>query len=95
MDLDAAITIVLVALMVISPLLMVVLIVMNGKLKRRLNEMKTALDEMESRVDKRLGDNENALKDELAKQRRMLSESLASINDNVTRGVIDMTKGKK
>ena len=95
MDLDSAITLVLVALMIIAPALTAIMLIVTLKLKRRVQELSDQLNEVESHMDEALNKNESAVKDELAKQRRMLSESLSDINDSVTRGVVSMSRGKK
>ena len=87
MDLDSIITLVLVALMIIGPVLSAVVIILNVKMSKRIKALTVKLDEMESHTDEKLKGNENLIKDELSRQRRMLTESLTSINDNVTRGV--------
>lgn len=92
MDIDALATYIMVAVMVLSPILSAVLIVLTVKQKKRIEVLSIKLDEMESHMDKALNQTAAQTKDELAKQRTLLTQSLSSINDNLTRGVISMSK---
>lgn len=92
MDLDVIAAHIMVAVMVLSPILSVALIVLNVKQKKRIDELGVKLDELSRFINENSKQNLNQLKDELGKQRTLLTQSLSSINDNVTRGVISMSK---
>ena len=92
MDLDVIVTHIMVAVMVLPPILSVVLIVLNAKQKKRIDELGVKIDELSQFINENSKQNVNQIKDELGKQRTLLTQSLSSINDNVTRGVISMSK---
>ena len=92
MDLDVIVTHIMVAVMVLSPILSIVLIILNVKQKKRIDELGVKVDELSRFIAENEKQNLNQLKDELSKQRTLLTQSLSSINDNVTRGVISMSK---
>ncbi|MBQ6646213.1 MAG: hypothetical protein IJM56_05990 [Clostridia bacterium] len=92
MDLDVIVTHIMVAVMVLSPILSVVLIVLNAKQKKRIDGLSVKVDELSRFINENNKQNLNQIRDELGKQRTLLTQSLSSINDNVTRGVISMSK---
>ena len=92
MDIDTVVTYIMVAVMVLSPILSVILIVLNAQQKKRINALSLKIDEMEAHLDETLKQTAAQTREELAKQRTLLTQSLSSINDSVTRGVISMSK---
>ncbi len=92
MDLEDIITHALVAVLMITPIISVILLTVTLKQKKHIDELKTKLDAISEDVyktgEKTLGE----VKEEMLKQRHMLMETMSSINDNVTRGVINMGK---
>ncbi len=92
MDIDAVVTHIMVAVMVLSPILSAVLIALNIKQKKQLEALCRKMDELEAHLDETQKQNTKEMRDELSKQRTLLTQSLSSINDNVTRGVISMSK---
>ena len=92
MDLDSLITTVLVIVILITPVVTAFMFFSNRKLKKNMAELSLKLDEMSAHQDAMNRENAAKISDELAKQRRMLTESLAAVNENVTRGVVNMSK---
>lgn len=92
MDIDTVVTYIMVAVMVLSPILSVILIVLNAQQKKRIDALSLKIDEMEAHLDETLKQTTAQTREELAKQRTLLTQSLSSINDSVTRGVISMSK---
>ena len=92
MDIDVIATHIMVAVMILSPILSIVLIVLNVKQKKRIDGLNVKIDELSKFVGESNKQNANQIKDELGKQRALLTQSLSSINDNITRGVISMSK---
>ena len=92
MDIDTVVTYIMVAVMVLSPILSVILIVLNAQQKKRIDALSLKIDEMEAHLDETLKQTAAQTREELAKQRTLLTQSLSSINDSVTRGVISMSK---
>ena len=92
MSIDAIVTHIMVAVMVLSPILSIILIILNVKQKKRIEDLSAKVDEFEQHFDETAKKNSSHIGDELARQRTLLTQSLSSINENVTRGVINMSK---
>lgn len=92
MDIDVIATHIMVGVMVLSPILSIVLIALNLKQKKRIDELNVKMDELSRFTGESHQQSAAQIKDELARQRALLTQSLSSINDNVTRGVISMSK---
>ncbi|MBQ3760682.1 MAG: hypothetical protein II875_01575 [Clostridia bacterium] len=95
MDLDAAITTVLVVILIITPIITAVLLFFTLRQRRKLDELMIKMDETARRIEELNRENRSAISEELARQRRMLTESLSDLNDNLTRGVVNMSKNRQ
>ncbi len=95
MDLDAAITTVLVVILIITPIITAVLLFFTLRQRKKLDELMIKMDETARRIEELNRENRTAVSEELARQRRMLAESLSDLNDNLTRGVVNMSKNRQ
>ena len=89
---EPAVSTILLAAAIVTVALTAALAVFVYKLKKRVDELGAKIEDFETRSEEVSRRQITEIREELGRQRTLMTQSLSSINDNVTRGVINMSK---